>query len=201
MHDEPSPVAELLARARDGDQQAWNAIVKRYASIIWATCRRYRLSDADAEDVSQAVWLYLVSQLGSIRDPSALPGWLATTTARECCRVLRKICKEPRLEQLLDAEDIPDDKIAAAEDAVITAERDDVLHEAFSRLSPSCQRLLTLLMAYPEMPYAEISQRLGIAVGSIGPIRRRCLDRLRDDPAIARLAVADRASGQPAGRT
>lgn len=201
MNDEPLPITELLARARDGDQQAWNAIVERYASIIWAACRRYRLSDADAEDVSQAVWLSLVNQLGKIRDPAALPGWLATAAARECGRVLRKNCKQSRLEQPPFADDIPDDRIVMAEDAMIQAERDDVLREAFSRLSPSRQRLMSLLMAYPEMPYAEIGKRLGIAVGSIGPTRRRCLDRLRDDPAIVGLAAADRASGQLAGRT
>lgn len=200
MQDEPPPIAELLARAREGDQAAWNAIVDRYASIIWATCRRYRLSDADAEDVGQSVWLYLVNRLDSIRDPAALPGWLATTTTRECWRVLRKTRKQPRLEPLTYTDDIPDDRIAAAEEVVIRAEQDDVLREAFSRLAPSYQRLMNLLMADPQMPYAEISKRLGIAVGSIGPIRRRCLDKLRDDPAVARLAATDLESGHLAGR-
>ena len=200
MQDEPPPIGELLARAREGDQAAWNAIVDRYASIIWATCRRYRLSDADAVDVGQSVWLYLVNRLDSIRDPAALPGWLATTTTRECWRVLRKTRKGPRLEQLMYTDDIPDDRIAAAEEVVILAEQDDVLREACSRLAPSYQRLMNLLMADPEMPYAEISKRLGIAVGSIGPIRRRCLDKLRDDPAVARLAATDLESGHLAGR-
>ena len=76
------PVATLVMRARNGDQLAWDALVERYAPLIWSLCRRYRLSGADAADVGQNVWLQLVNQLGKIRDPAALPGWLATTTRR-----------------------------------------------------------------------------------------------------------------------
>ena len=81
-------VPSLLARTRNGEEQAWDALVDRYAPLIWSICRRYRLADADAKDVSQSVWLHLVDHLGRIRDPAALPGWLATTTRRECGRVL-----------------------------------------------------------------------------------------------------------------
>ena len=77
------PVATLVMRARNGDELAWDALVERYAPLIWSLCRRYRLSGADAADVGQNVWLQLVNQLGKIRDPAALPGWLATTTRRE----------------------------------------------------------------------------------------------------------------------
>ena len=73
-------VADLVAHARGGDVQAWEALVERYASLIWSICRRYRLGRADAEDVAQSVWMRLVNQLDKIRDPAALPGWLATTT-------------------------------------------------------------------------------------------------------------------------
>ena len=88
MRDDPH-VTDLVTRARKGDQQAWDALVERYAPLIWSICRRYRLSDADAEDVGQSVWLQFVSHLGAIRDPAALPGWLTTTTKRECSRVVR----------------------------------------------------------------------------------------------------------------
>ena len=87
MRDD-APVATLVARARDGDKHAWDAIVDRYAPLIWSICRRYRLDRPDADDVGQSVWLRLVDQLALIRDPAALPGWLATTTRRECGRVL-----------------------------------------------------------------------------------------------------------------
>jgi Sigma-70 region 2 len=82
-------VTDLVTRASTGDQQAWDALVERYAPLIWSICGRYRLGRADAEDVGQSVWLRLAGQLEMIRDPAALPGWLATTTSRECGRVLR----------------------------------------------------------------------------------------------------------------
>src|SRR5579862_9884051 len=82
-------VSELVARAKDGDRQAWDALVERYAPLIWSICRRNRLGEADAQDVGQTVWAQLVDQLDKIRDPAALPGWLATTTRRQCLRVLR----------------------------------------------------------------------------------------------------------------
>jgi DNA-directed RNA polymerase specialized sigma24 family protein len=89
MRDDSSSVATLVARAASGDQAAWNEIVERYAPLVWSICTRYRLSSHDIEDVGQSVWLLLVEQLGNLREPAALPGWLATTTQRECLRVLR----------------------------------------------------------------------------------------------------------------
>ena len=80
------PVNDLVTRAGNGDKQAWDTLVERYAPLIWSICRRHRLSSADADDVGQRVWLQFVSQLERIRDPAALPGWLATTTQRECAR-------------------------------------------------------------------------------------------------------------------
>ena len=85
-------VTDLMTRASTGDKHARDALVERYAPLIWSICGRYRLSRADAEDVGQSVWLRLAGQLEMIRDPAALPGWLATTTSRECGRVLRTTC-------------------------------------------------------------------------------------------------------------
>ena len=82
-------VTDLAIRASTGDKQAWDALVERYAPLIWSICGRYRLGRADAEDVGQSVWLRLAGQLDKIRDPAALAGWLATTTSRECGRVGR----------------------------------------------------------------------------------------------------------------
>lgn len=83
MHVDPS-VATLVAGARDGGKQAWDAIVERYAPLIWAICRRYRLDRPNADDVGPSVRPRLADQLAVIRDPAALPGWIATTTRREC---------------------------------------------------------------------------------------------------------------------
>src|ERR1700760_222081 len=76
----------LVRRARNGDRQAWNALVDRYAPLIWSICRAYRLGDADADDVGQNVWLQLVDKLGEAREPAILAGWLATTPQRACGR-------------------------------------------------------------------------------------------------------------------
>src|SRR5271154_6443194 len=88
VRDAPS-ITDLVTRARNGDKQAWDELYERYAPLIWSICRRHRLRQADADDVGQTVWLQLVDQLAAIRDPAALPGWIATTPRRECGRVLR----------------------------------------------------------------------------------------------------------------
>jgi len=194
-------VADLVTRARDGDQQAWDALVERYAALVWSICRRHRLDRADAEDAAQTVWLRLVDHLDRLRDPDALPGWLVTTTRRECLQVLDTARKTDTLGLIVDARDAPDPQAAAAEQELLAAERRAALREAFTGLPPHCQRLLVLLTQDPPVSYAEISARLGIAVGSIGPIRRRCLDRLRRHPAIAALINTEAGSAAPpAGR-
>jgi len=202
MRNDP-PVTDLVIRARNGDSQAWDALVERYAPLIWSICRRYRLGSADAEDVNQSVWLTLVDQLAALREPAALPGWLATTTQRECGRVLRAARKTQTGWYALDAEDIADEQAATAEEELLKAERHAALREAFTYLPPSCQQLIAMLIQDPPVPYAKISIELGIPVGSIGPSRRRCLDKLRRHPAIAALIDAEtgRTPGGPHGQT
>ena len=90
MRDDPSVIA-LVERAMNGDRNAWNDVVERYAPLVWSICTRYRLNDQDTEDVGQNVWLLLVEHLGKLREPAALPGWLATTTHRECREGSREI--------------------------------------------------------------------------------------------------------------
>jgi RNA polymerase sigma factor (sigma-70 family) len=184
-------VTDLVARARDGDQRAWDTLVERHAPLIWSICRRYQLPGADAEDVAQDVWLLLVDQLASIRDPAAIAGWLATTTRRECCRVLRAAQRPQAAWPGLDAETIPDEQAPAAEQELLAAERHAALREALAQLAPRDQELIAILIEDPPVPYAEISERLGIPVGSIGPNRGRCLAKLRRHPAIAALINAD----------
>ena len=185
MRDDPF-VADLVTRARKGDQQAWDVLVERYSPLIWSICRHYRLSRADAEDVGQRTWLQFVNHLGAIRDPAALPGWLTTTTRRECNRVVRAARGPQAAGQLLD-ENIPDKQIRPADQELLAAERRAALREAFTCLSPPRQQLMALLIEDPPVPYTEISARLGIPVSSIGPTRGRCLDQLRHHPAIAAL--------------
>ena len=192
-----SVVIDLVASARDGDVRAWDALVERYTPLIWSICRKYRLDRADADDVGQSVWLHLVDQLGKIREPAALAGWLATTTRRECGRLVRAAHGPRAARYLLDAETTADGQAGTAEQEVLAAERHAALREAFADLPPEGQQLIALLTADPPVPYAEISARLGIPVGSIGPTRRRCLDRMRRHPALAALTGATSYSPRP----
>ena len=189
MRDDPV-VTALVTRARNGDKQAWDTLVERYAPLIWSICRRHRLADADANDVGQRVWLQLADHLDKIGDPAALPGWLATTTRRECARVQRAARGAHAAGHPPDAQTIPDHQAQTVEQQLLAAERHAALREAFARLPPCCQQLITLLIQDPPVPYATISARLNISVGSIGPNRGRCLDRLRRDPAVTALISA-----------
>jgi RNA polymerase sigma factor (sigma-70 family) len=190
MRNDP-PVTDLVIRARNGDSQAWDALVERYAPLVWSICRRYRLGSADAEDVNQSVWLALVDQLAALREPAALPGWLATTTQRECGRILRAAHGPQIAWYVPDAENIPDEQAVTAEEELLLAERNAALREAFADLPPGCQQLIALLIEDPPVSYADISAKLGIPVGSIGPSRARCLAKLRRHPAIAALIDAN----------
>jgi RNA polymerase sigma factor (sigma-70 family) len=182
-------VSDLVMWARAGEKEAWDTLVDRYAPLIWSICRRHGLGRADTEDVGQAVWLCLVGHLGDLHEPAALPGWLATTTRRECVRVLR--AGRPVVAGYApDAETLPDDQAETAEQDVLAAERHAALREAFLELPQRGQRLIALLLEDPPVPYAEISVRLGIPIGSIGPYRRRYLNKMRRHPAIAALAEA-----------
>jgi RNA polymerase sigma factor (sigma-70 family) len=193
MRDDLSVVL-LVTRAQAGDQQAWDDLVERYAPLAWSICRRYKLGGADASDVGQNVWLRLVDQLDNIRDPAALPGWLATTTGRECNRVLRTR-SSPAAAVMLDAENIPDEQTDIAEHELLAAERHAALREAFTHLPARCQRLIAMLTEDPPAPHAKISAELGIPIGSISPTRNRCLDKLRRHPAITALVNAE--PGEP----
>jgi RNA polymerase sigma factor (sigma-70 family) len=185
VRDDPTVVA-LVSGAAGGDPGAWNEIVERYAPLVWSICTGFQLSNSDREDVAQNVWLLLVEQLGKLREPAALPGWLATTTRRECLRVVTAARKSERLGTGLDdAPQFADNTMIDEE--ILMAERNAALRAAFAELPSRCQRMLAMLTKDPPDPYTEISAALGIAVGSIGPQRARCLERLRKSSALTAL--------------
>jgi RNA polymerase sigma factor (sigma-70 family) len=199
MHDDLL-VTDLVARAGNGENQAWNALVERYSPLIWSICRRHRLGDADARAAGHSVWRQLVGHLDEVQDPGALAGWLAVTAWRECGNV-RSATEGPQIAgELAGAGREPSRRARTAEQERLAADRHAALREAFSRLSPCCQRLLTLLIDEPSMPDTEISARLGIPVSSTGPARARCLDKLRRDPAVAALTSAGTAPREMPGR-
>jgi len=169
----------MVERAKNGDKAAWDEIVDRFSSLVWSVCHKYRLSEPDAEDVGGIVWLRLIENLAGLREPAALPGWLSTTTARACVEVYRRNKRQiPR-----DTMDMTvPDSAPAAEHRLLLEEQQDALRAAFARLSDRCRQLLRMLFAEPPVAYAEVSSRIDIPIGAIGPSRSRCLARLRADP-------------------
>jgi RNA polymerase sigma factor (sigma-70 family) len=168
----------LLAAAAAGDQRSWEVLVDRYADLVWAVARSFRLGRADAADVSQATWLRLVEHLRDINDSSRLGAWLATTARREALALVRRagrILPTGELWQLETGMEAPE----APDTGLLRAERTSTVRRAFGQLSVSCQQLLRVLMVEPAPTYAEVSAALGMPVGSIGPTRSRCLEVLR----------------------
>src|SRR5215467_654688 len=125
MHNDPL-VVSMVARAAAGDQSAWNEIVERYAPLVWSICLRYQLNRQDVDDVGQSVWLLLIENIGDIRQPAALPGWLATTTQRECLRVLRAARRHDHAELPAEDQKQPADD-AIVEQEILVAERNAAL--------------------------------------------------------------------------
>ena len=184
-------VATLLGRANEGDQQAWNAIVDRFTNLLWSVARGHRLGTADAADVVQTTWLRLVEHLDDIREPERLTAWLITTARRESLRVVGMA----RREDVGGADDLaanmPDERDGPIDTGLLLDERDALLWHCFGQLNERCQQVLRALMASPPPSYAEVSSALELPVGSIGPTRGRCLDRLRVLAAPAGLAPTD----------
>jgi RNA polymerase sigma factor (sigma-70 family) len=188
-HDN-SDLADLLRAAVEGDQSAWDALVERYLPLVYSVLRNYRLTGQDAADVSQTLWLRLVENLKTIREPRALPSWIITTTKREALRVLstnqRALPVDPGTGFAAIVADGPEN-----DEALLCAERRQALRDGLANLKPEEQQLMLLLIADPPVSYAEISRRLGIPVGSIGPTRGRCLDKLRETAGLERLLVSE----------
>src|SRR5579859_3391580 len=130
MRDDPSVVA-LVARAADGDQGAWNELVERYAPLVWSVCLRYKLDRQEIDDVGQSVWLLLVENIRNLRDPAALPVWLATTAQRECFRVLKEAHRHDHAELPPEDQMPPDPDAAMIDEGILAAERGAALRAAF----------------------------------------------------------------------
>ncbi len=185
--DHPDSVTALVVRARDGDQAAWDTLVERFLPLVTALISRHRLTGPDAQDVNQTVWLRLVEHLVTIREPRALPGWIATTTRHECLAQIRRRGRATPVDPLDDwsldrAADQP-----SVDASLLREERHQALRDGLAEIPPDRRRLLELLATDPAPSYEEISRTLGIPVGSIGPTRARALDQLRRTPAVRAL--------------
>ncbi len=167
----------LVAAAHRGDQDAWEELVDRYSGLIEAVARKHRLGADDVGDVSQIVWLALLSNLGRLKDPERVGLWLHTTARRECLAAIRR--SERDRPSWARSEDLVDELSSPAE-TVLRAERAQQVRLALEMMQEQCRVLLEMLLVRePPAHYAEISDHLSIAVGTIGPRRRRCLDKLR----------------------
>jgi RNA polymerase sigma factor (sigma-70 family) len=175
---ETPDIAGLVRGAAAGDRRAWERLVAQFARLIWSITAEFRLMESDAADVAQTTWLRLLEHIDRIEYPDRVGSWLAATARNECLRSLAV-----RKKVVLSHDDAELNDAIAHEpeiDARLLAdERAQVIRDALSRLPRRWQRLLELLMADPPASYAEISDQLGLPIGSIGPTRGRCLARLR----------------------
>lgn len=177
-----APDPTLLARCRSGDSAAWSQLVDRYRRLVWSVIAKHRMREESAEDVFQHVFTTLVSSIDSIEDDGALAAWLITTTKRRCWRVIAQTRKDAERARSIDAD--PDGRIDPAD------ERDDpvetrslvekqLVREGLERLGGKCKDLLEALFSCEGEPnYSLIAEKLGIRIGSIGPTRARCLQKL-----------------------
>jgi RNA polymerase sigma factor (sigma-70 family) len=188
--DEPRPVtvrvnkpgraarmADLLGAARAGSEDALGQIVNELSPLLWQVARSAGLSQGDAEDVLQTVWMRLITHLDSIQDAGALTGWLVTTTKREAWRVCAAGRKQLPADQDVFA-DLPDQGPGSEEQVILDDQR-RALWTAIGMLPRRCQELLRIMAFAPRPDYATVAAALGMRVGSIGPTRGRCLAKLR----------------------
>lgn len=196
---DPSEVSRLVQESANGSEAAWDELVRRYSPLVMAVIRSYQLTAQDAQDVSQTVWLRLVEHLTSLREPEALPGWLSTTTQRECIRQQRQRRRILLMDPYSDS--ATEQGMTMDVDAdILRAELRQALRDGLGELSARDQRLLQLRAADPPKSYDEIGQILGMAIGSVGPTLRRSLDRLRETSAVrAYLAPALVTDGRTGG--
>ncbi len=195
-------LTELVTAARAGCATSWREIVNRFDDHLQRVARARGLDGPTAKDVVQQTWLAAVTNIETLRSAQALGGWLRSILHHECLKALSLRQREsPRID---DTELIGGTKghtvvmrtePRSPEEETLQREQLMLVHTAQRRLSRRDQDLLTLLVIEPPLPYTEISRRLGMPIGSIGPTRARCFARLRRE-----LAALDANGGYGAGR-
>lgn len=170
----------LVKECLRGSEEAWSGLIDKYKNLIYSIPIKYHFTPDDAADIFQAVCMELFSELPRLRKSSALRSWLITVTSHKCFHWRKR--EQRRGEQAAtesDGADVVDPQVLP-EELVQGLQREQTLREALSHLPPRCQTMIRLLFYEdPPRPYQEIAQRLGLATGSIGFIRERCLKRLR----------------------
>ena len=165
--------AELVEACLAGEKTAWDDLVDQYGRLVYSIARRYGLSDADADDVFQSVFLTVMENLASLRQRERFSSWLITVTHRQCWQTARRSGCAADLAADLAAGGPP------AEEDVFRWEQQHLVHRALETLGGSCEGLLRALFAESGPPnYGRIAEKLGMKVGSIGPTRARCFRKL-----------------------
>ena len=171
--------AELVGRCLEGDEEAWNALVDKYKNLVWSVPLKYRLNQEDCADIFQAVWLDLFLDLKNLRHSGAVRSWLVSTTSHKCFHWKARQRAAQRVEETLEASSEMNGSTPA--NLMLELEREQLLREALPTLSPRCQELVRMLFfEQPPRPYEAVAKTMGLAIGSIGFIRGRCLKKLRD---------------------
>ncbi len=182
--------AELVGRIRNGDGSAWRELVDQYEPLLRRLARQYRLSGQDMDDAIQLTWVRCLEHIDQITHADRLRGWLATVCRRESIRLATKGRREIALGEqsvtrLVDAGQ--EERDPGAEMACRDAH--DWLSQAIRALPKKQQLVLTELLKEESRSYLDLSRRLGLPVGSIGPTRQRAIARLRQDPRLAELSL------------
>ena len=176
MTDEDT--AKLVRRAAAGDELAWRQLVDGLGPMLRRVSSAYRLGEAEAADAIATVWLKLVENIGSLRDGSAVPGWLVTTLRRECLARASARSRERPVADFAGVDEPVD--VIDFDRWLLDVDRRHLVHRAMMRLSEQQRQLIGMLFADPAPSYATISASLAIPIGSIGPTRQRLLRKLRD---------------------
>jgi RNA polymerase sigma factor (sigma-70 family) len=180
-------IGRMVNAAADGDGDAWGVLVQRFSGLVWAVTRAYRLPSADAADVFQTTWLRLAEHIHRLDNPAAVGAWIATAARRECLQIIRasaRVIPIPdmtRLDTTPSGDNTPEEAFLRAEREQQDKERAQAMWNALERLPRRCRDLLRVLMASPPPSYAEVAAALDLPIGSIGPTRARCLQRLREE--------------------
>lgn len=172
--------SRLVRECLNGDERAWAALIAKYKNLIYSIPLKYGASQEDAADIFQSVCLELFAELPRLRNSEALAGWLITVAARLSFRWKQK--RRRRGEEELT--DIEEERLEAREapppELVEEVEREQLIRDAVARLPPRCREIIRLLFyEQPPLAYRDLARRLGLATGSIGFIRGRCLKRLQ----------------------
>ena len=168
----------LIRECLAGNDDAWSTLIDKYKALIYSIPIKYQMPPQEAADVFQAVCMELLARLADIREPKALPAWLMQVTHHQCFRWKRQ---QQRVMSSDSETGVPEPEIPPiAEFLVRQTQEEQILREAVSALTPQCQKLVVaLFFESPVRPYAEIATELGLAVGSIGFTRQKCIERLR----------------------